>query len=677
MPHAPPPIATVLLELAGILLMARLIGQLFRRIGQPPVVGEIVAGILLGKTVLDHIGPGYTSVLFPPTAVPYLKVIAALGLVLYMFVVGMEIDTSLIRGKERVAASISVASIVVPFGLGVVLSIWLYTQHPNGKTFLPFALFVGAAMSITAFPVLARILSDRRMHRTELGGITLASAAVDDIIAWSLLAFVVILAGSGKADQWHILLALPYLAVMFLVVRPLLRRLVSAYTRASRLTPDMFAAVLIGVLASAWVTEWLGVHYIFGAFLFGAVFPREGATALLQDILERLEQVSVLLLLPVFFVVTGLGVDIGKLTPALLAQLALILLVAIGGKFAGAYVGARVQRIRPRRAGAVAVLMNTRGLTELVVLAVGREAGILDESLYTLLVIMAIVTTIMTGPLLKRVYPDRWVDRDVADAERQALGIPDAYRVVVAVDDPASAEPLVDVAVGLVAGERPAEVVLSTIRPYQSKRLEVGSGLRSELLEMAATATALNALSARVQGQDVPCTVLTRLGDDVARELLSLAIAVDADVVVLGGPGPVTTAVLDGALAQVIVVGDVPADSDQIVALPAPGIDGEAAAETAVRLALSRGQPLTLRHGGTSSRRRTSGLADQLRRAGLEVSLEERAAVDPTEPLPLLVTVIGAQGDRPAVMVRAERDRRPTDWAQMLERIRPHEPAAP
>jgi len=672
----PPPIATILLELAGILLAARLVGHLFRRIGQPPVVGEIVAGILLGKTVLDHIGPGYTDVLFPPNTVPYLKVIAALGLVLYMFVVGMEIDTSLIRGKEKVAASISISSIVVPFGLGVVLAIWLFTRHPNGKDFLPFALFVGAAMSITAFPVLARILSDRRMHRTELGGITLASAAVDDIIAWSLLAVVVVLAGSGDAHQWHIVLAVPYLLIMFLVVRPLLRRLVAAYNRAGRLTPDLFAIVLVGVLASAWITEWLGVHYIFGAFLFGALFPREGATALLQDILERLEQVSVLLLLPVFFVITGLGVDIGQLTVPLLGELALILLVAIGGKFIGAYVGARIQRIRPRRAGAVAVLMNTRGLTELVVLAVGREAGILDESLYTLLVIMAIVTTIMTGPLLKRVYPDRWVDRDVADAERAALGIPDAYRVVVAVDDPATAGRLVDIAVGLVAREHPAEIVLTTIRPYKSKRLEVGSGLRSELVEMAATATALNALSAHALAQGVPCTVLTRLGDAVASELLSQALAVDADVVLLGGHGAVTTAVLEGALAEVIIDLGLPDGDAAVVVLPASGIDGDAAVESAIRLALSRGQQLTLRHDANFSRRRASSLADQLRRAGVDVAIEEPGAAVTAEPL--LVTVISAMRDgQPALLVRGERDRRPTDWSALLERVRPSEPAQP
>ncbi|MGB9378714.1 MAG: cation:proton antiporter [Mycobacteriales bacterium] len=670
-----PPIATILLELAGILLVARLMGQLFRRIGQPPVVGEILAGILLGKTVLDHIGPGYTDVLFPPAAVPYLKVIAALGLVLYMFVVGMEIDTSLIRGKERTAASISVGSILVPFSLGIVLSLWLFTQHRNDKGLLPFALFVGAAMSITAFPVLARILTDRRMHRTELGGITLASAAVDDIIAWSLLAVVVIVAGTGEAHQWHIALAVPYLAVMFFGVRPLLRRLVAAYHRAERLTPDLFAIVLVGVLASAWVTEWLGVHYIFGAFLFGALFPREGATALLQDILERLEHVSVLLLLPVFFVVTGLGVDIGKLSPALLGQLGLILLVAVGGKFLGAYLGARVQRIQPRRAGAIAVLMNTRGLTELVVLAVGREAGILDESLYTLLVVMAIVTTIMTGPLLKQVYPDRWVNRDVADAERQALGIPDAYRVLVAVDDPGAAEHLVDVAAGLIAGERPAEVVLTTIRPYATKRLEVGSGLRSELLEMATTATALDALSARAAVHGVPCTVLTRLGDDVAAELLSQATAVDADVVLLGGRGALSAVVLADAPAQVIVTSAPPDLSGAVEVLMAPGTDGDAAIETGVRLARFQGGPLTLVHSGTSARRRASAVADHLRRAGMTVAVEPAGTAEPPASRLLVVAASARPSGQPTLVVRAEVDRRPTDWVQLVGRIRPPEPA--
>ncbi len=669
----PPPVATILLELAGIIVMARLVGRLFRRIGQPAVVGEIVAGILLGKSVLDHIGSGYTDVLFPPDAVPYLKVIAALGLVLYMFVVGLEIDTSLIRGKGRVAASISIMSIVAPFALGIALSTWLYSRHPNGKGLLGFSLFVGAAMSITAFPVLARILTDRGMHRTELGSLTLASAAVDDIVAWSLLAVVVIVAGSGGAEQWHIALAVPYVAGMFLLVRPALHRLVAAYFRAGRLTPELLAIVLIGVLASAWTTDWLGVHYIFGAFLFGAIMPREGAARMLEEILERLEQVSVLLLLPVFFIVTGLGVDIGQLTVPLVGELMLILLVAIGGKFLGAYIGARSQRIRPRRASAIALLMNTRGLTELVILAVGRDKGILDEQLYTLLVVMAIVTTIMTGPLLRMVYPDRWVERDVAEAERQALGIPNAYRVLVAVDDAATAGPLlVDLAAQLVAGEQPAEVVLTTVRRYGAARLEVGSGLRSELLEMAATAMALDELSTRVRASGVPCTVLTRFGEDVAVELTSQATAVDADVLVVGGHGAVTLDLLGRAICQVVVATGLSHSDGPVTVTYASGANGDAAVETGVRLALARRQPLTLVDGPTRPGRRATSLGEQLRRAGLEVTVA--AAIpqpaDGIQPLAVVAYDAGSVAPGPLVTVRAQRERQPTEWPRLIESAR-------
>ena len=260
----------LLVDLALILVLARLLGALARRLGQPPVIGEITAGILLGPTLFSG---AITRHLYLLELRAPLTAVADLGLVLFMFIIGYELDGALIRGRERIAVSVSLGSIALPLGSGFLLGIWLAHRHHVDRT-VPFALFVGAAMSVTAFPVLARILSDRGLHRTRIGGLAIASAAVDDIVAWSLLAVVVTIAGKHGADEWHILLAPVYLAVMLLVVRPLMQQVAERFRRQPRLTPDLLAVVLVGLLLSGFATEWMGVHFIFGAFIFGAVMPR-------------------------------------------------------------------------------------------------------------------------------------------------------------------------------------------------------------------------------------------------------------------------------------------------------------------------------------------------------------------------------------------------------------------
>ena len=338
-----------LADLAIIILLARLLGMAAKRLGQPPVLGEIIAGILLGPTLFHG---KITATLFPVALRPPLSALANLGVVMFMFAVGYQLDKRLLRGHERVAVSVSVSSVVLPLSLGTWLGVWLAGRH-HVHHVLPFALFVGTAMSVTAFPVLARILTDRGMHRTRIGSIALASAAMDDVLAWSLLIVVVAIAGAG-GQQLRLLLAPVYAGVMFGVVRPLLRRLVDVYQRRGRLTPNVLAAVLVGLLLSSYATDWMGVKYIFGAFLFGFVMPREGAAAaaLREEILGRLEQVSVLVLLPVFFVVSGLSVNLSSVSLSGLVELCLILLVAIVGKFGGAFAGARIAGVRqPARRG--------------------------------------------------------------------------------------------------------------------------------------------------------------------------------------------------------------------------------------------------------------------------------------------------------------------------------------
>ncbi len=422
-------VATLLLDLAVIVVVARLLGVLARRLGQPAVIGEILGGILLGPTLF---GGAITTALFPAAVRPSLQALASVGVCVFMFLVGLELDRNLLRGQSRIATSVSVSAIVLPFTLGALLALYLAGNHPTGHR-LAFVLFLGTAMSITAFPVLARILADKGLIRTPIGGLALACAAVDDVLAWSLLAVVAALAGGG-AHPWRALLAVPFAAVMLYVVRPLLARLAArradgrAAGRADgrRLTgllagAGVLVAVSAGLLLSAEATGWMGLHAIFGAFLFGVVMPREGAAALRERALPLIERVCWILLLPVFFMVAGLKVDLSAVDATALGELGLILLVAIGGKFAGAFLGARVNGVRTRHSAVLAILINTRGLTELIVLTVGLQLGVLDPALYSLMVVMALVTTAMTGVLLRLVYPPQRVRLDLAALQSSRL----------------------------------------------------------------------------------------------------------------------------------------------------------------------------------------------------------------------------------------------------------------
>jgi Kef-type K+ transport system membrane component KefB len=662
------PVDRILLAVAVIVVAARLMGLLFRRLGQPPVVGEILAGILLGTTFL---GPDGAEVLFPDDIRPYLRALAALGMVLFMFIVGLEIDPSIIRGRQRTAAAVSISSIVLPFALGVGLGLLIVDRHPppgEGKGTLEFVLFMGAAMSVTAFPVLARILSDRGLLKSPLGGVALACAAVDDVLAWTLLAVVVTLANAGEGETWRVALALPYVLAMFFVIRPQLRRLVDWHTRNGRLTPDILAVVLVGLLLSAYATEWLGIHYIFGAFLFGAIMPRDGTARLFEEILERLEQVSVLLLLPVFFIVTGLDVNLREIDGRGLLDLLAVLAVAIVGKGLGAYAGARAAKEPHHRSAAIGVLMNTRGLTELVILSIGRTTGILGDEMFALLVVMAVVTTVMTGPLLKVVYSERRLARDVAEAEAAALGEASSYRVVVAVESIDDDGPLVDIAADLVGVERPAEVVLVRVTAFPVATVEVGSGLVAALMGMTTDAEHLEALAGRGRARGVPVRVLTRFSDDPPKEIAAMAALADADVVLLAAGSAAEAAVRSGVPAQVALLTGSPGVGP-VVLEASGGSHGDAATELALRIAVGRAAPL--RAAGLSGRsgRRAAAAMGAAREAGLDAG-----PLPSTEPVALRVRAAGfgaPAGDDAVLEVTAELDREPMDVKAVLASIRP------
>jgi Kef-type K+ transport system membrane component KefB len=400
---APPPNALlhVLLALAAVVILGRLLAGVFRAIRQPPVIGEVLAGILLGPSLLGRVAPETAAFILPTSVAPFLGVIAQLGVILYMFLVGLELDADLVRRHARAVVATSHASIVAPFVLGSVLALYLYPRLSTSDVpFTSFALFMGVAMSITAFPVLARILTDRGMQNTQLGTIALSCAAADDVTAWCLLALVVGFAQGRMENVVPVaVLTLGFIAIMYGAVRPAAARL---FSKAGSEAPgrDAIAAALAGLLLAALVTEWIGVHAIFGAFLFGAVMPR--GIPLTRVLVERLREPVTILLLPAFFAFTGMRTEIALVSGFWSwAICGLVLVVATVGKFGGTLVAARLTGMPWRQAASLGILMNTRGLMELIVLNIGLDLRVISPTLFTMMVLMALVTTLATTPVLE------------------------------------------------------------------------------------------------------------------------------------------------------------------------------------------------------------------------------------------------------------------------------------
>ena len=402
--------AHVLLALAVVIIIGRLMGQLFVWFGQPPVIGEVVAGIVLGPSLLgwfstDLFGINVTAFLFPADVKPFLGVIAQLGVVLYMFLVGLELNAGLLRSQAKAAVAISQASMMVPFLLGSGLALGLYTSlAPPGVPFTSFALFMGIALAVTAFPVLARILTDRGIARTRLGTLALGCAATGDATAWCLLAFVVGVAQAHVGDALRVLgLSVAFIALILLLARPIVAQLVSKI-EGRPLSPGVLAVVFAALLLAALATEAVGIHALFGAFLLGAIVPHDSGLA--RQLGQKLEGVVTVLFLPAFFAYTGLNTQIGLVSGAgAWLVCGLIVLVATLGKFGGTLVAARLTGLDWRTSAALGVLMNTRGLMELIVLNVGLELGVISQALFAMMVLMAIVTTMATAPVLAWLTP--------------------------------------------------------------------------------------------------------------------------------------------------------------------------------------------------------------------------------------------------------------------------------
>jgi Kef-type K+ transport system membrane component KefB len=403
----------VLVALTAVIIIGQILAKLFAYLRQPPVIGEVVAGIVLGPSLL---GPEISAWILPPAVAPFLGVIAQLGVILYMFTVGLGLNVGLLKHRVYATMAISHASILVPFLLGALLALDLYPRLSSSTVpFTSFALFMGVAMSITAFPVLARILTDRGMSRTELGVVALSCAAADDVTAWCLLAFVV---GVARANVGEGLLvvagAVAYIGCMVLLVRPLVSQVATRW-ETERLPRGVVVLVFVALLLSTLATEAIGIHTIFGAFLLGAVIPHDSPVA--RGFTHKLDLVVTVLLLPAFFAFTGMRARIDLVSsPEQWVICGLIILVATVGKFGGTLVAARLTGLAWHHAAALGTLMNTRGLMELIILNIGLDLKVISPMLFSLMVIMALVTTMATSPVL-------WMLRLQTVSERELDGL--------------------------------------------------------------------------------------------------------------------------------------------------------------------------------------------------------------------------------------------------------------
>ncbi|QBN19551.1 cation:proton antiporter [Flavobacterium nackdongense] len=396
------PLAILLAQIITIIVVARFCGWVFRKIGQPSVIGEIIAGIVLGPSLLGYYFPEYSLVLFPAESLGNLQFLSQIGLILFMFVIGMELDLKVLKNRAKEAVVISHASIVFPFALGIGLAYFVYFRFaPVDVAFLPFALFMGISMSITAFPVLARIVQERGIHKTKLGAIVITCAAADDITAWCILAAVIAIvkAGTVVSSLYVIALAILYVLTMIFVVKPFLKKIGELYGTKDALNKPIVAIFFLTLIISSYTTEIIGIHALFGAFMTGVIMP--DITKFRNLFIEKVEDVSVILLLPLFFVYTGLRTEIGLINdPFLWRVTGWIILVAVIGKFLGSALAAKFVGQNWRDSLTIGALMNTRGLMELVVLNIGLDLKVLSPEVFTMMVIMALVTTSMTGPAL-------------------------------------------------------------------------------------------------------------------------------------------------------------------------------------------------------------------------------------------------------------------------------------
>lgn len=452
------PLAILLAQIITIIIVARFFGWVFRKIGQPSVIGEIIAGIVLGPSLLGLYFPEFSISLFPVESLGNLQFLSQIGLILFMFVIGMELDLKVLQNRAKEAIVISHASIVIPFALGIGLAYFVYFKFaPEGVAFLPFALFMGIALSITAFPVLARIVQERGIHKTKLGAIVITCAAADDITAWCLLAAVIAIvkAGTFVSSLYIIGLAIAYVLVMLFVVKPFLKKIGELYGTKNSLNKPVVAIFFLTLIISSYCTEIIGIHALFGAFMTGVIMP--DITKFRNLFIEKVEDVSVILLLPLFFVYTGLRTEIGLINdPYLWKVTGFIVLVAVVGKFFGSALAAKFVGQSWRDSLTIGALMNTRGLMELIVLNIGLDLKVLTPEVFTMMVIMALVTTFMTGPTLNII---NFIFKTKDDSVLDEIQSDDKYNILISFGNKEKGKSLLRLANSLIKKQKETSTI--------------------------------------------------------------------------------------------------------------------------------------------------------------------------------------------------------------------------
>jgi Kef-type K+ transport system membrane component KefB len=566
-----------------VMLFARLCGSVMPKLGQPRVMGEVLAGIILGPTLFGAIDPGLQSKIFSSDIVPFIGVAANLGLIFYMFLIGLEVDLDQVRGRVGMTLAISNTSLLVPAMMGMAVAVPLYSVLAPSKRFLAFALFITVSMSVTAFPVLARIVSERRMLKRPLGIIAISAAALNDVSAWFLIALATAVAGAGtgldvlRTIGWTLLFGV----AMAFAVRPLLARAAVAYDEAGRVPGTWITIIFAGVLLAAVTTDKIGVAVIFGAFVMGLAMPRHAGLS--EEVTKRVEDFVLTLLLPLFFAYTGLRTNVGLLgRPELILITLGLVAVAIGGKYGGTLIAARAMRLPWRESAVLGALMNTRGLTELIVLNLALDQGVISPALFTALVVMALITTLMTGPILRLIDPRNRFgsppEEELAGATRISVE-PSAEAptrsILVAPQSDSSLEPLLALAAPLARSEPPRELVLvRLVRPPRGSA--VRGGLQSEAHEVRAASDLAQRARLGLLDQGIAARAAALSSVNPGADLARLAQGDEIDLVLMDGRRPLLG---DGVPREEVgtVLNSAPCDVAVLVAregsvvVPGPG----------------------------------------------------------------------------------------------------------
>jgi Kef-type K+ transport system membrane component KefB len=613
----------VLIALLVVIVLARGIGKLFALFHQPPVIGEIVAGIMLGPSLLGRVAPEAAQFILPAQVAPFLQILAQVGVILFMFLVGVELDPALMRKRGHATVAISHASILAPFLLGSLLGLAIYpTLSTRDVPFTAFALFMGVSMSVTAFPVLARILTDRKMQRSRMGVIALTCAAVDDVTAWCLLALVVsVVQSRGGSGVYTGVLAIAYIAGAIFLIRPLMVRLARYAGNRGQLTQGVMALVFLALLLSSLATDLIGIHAVFGAFVLGAVIPHDSLLG--KELINRLEDLVVVLFLPAFFAFTGMRTQIGLVSGwQNWAMCGVIILIASLGKFGGSAIAARLTGLGWRDSAALGILMNTRGLMELIVLNIGLELRVISPTLFAMLVIMAVVTTFMTTPILHLLTRGQASEETAKPAPprlRKAEG------VLVPISNPEGTRTLIELASAATRHDDPRPRMLALVRRPLG-------GVRTNLMQVEEAAPQSPVLTqamdyARERGAEIDAQALWT--EDPAADILAAARDPNIRWVLLGFHRPVFGADALGGVIRSVFERASEAQIDAAVVIHAhdhaletmaaivdSSPDGVATLDLACRIAGEGKRPLRVIMVPRLGSEPEPALQDMLRRAG-------------------------------------------------------------